>query len=228
MGTSGGSARIWVGVVLILFGAVFLLENFFHLPFHIPYYFRQWEWILILIGIVLLFTNNNKTGGIVLISIGVLFMYGFRLLFPLLLVGLGLYFIIKRSTGARSSAQFGEGGANNYQQEMIDDVSIFGGGTKVVQSDNFRGGKVTAVFGGSEIILTDCKLAEGDNFIDMVAIFGGSTLVVPKDWKVVVDLIPIFGGFSDNRRKDPNLVYSNDRTLIIKGFILFGGGEIKT
>ncbi|MBL1212692.1 MAG: hypothetical protein HND52_04920 [Ignavibacteriae bacterium] len=234
MGTSGGSARIWIGVILILFGAIFLLENFFFLPFHIPNFLRHWQWILVLIGIVILLTHKNRTGGIVLISLGLFFLYGFKLLLPLMLVGLGFYFVLKRGADNRQRSNLGNGteaepgSYSNFKQDMIDDVSIFGGGTKVVQSDNFRGGKVTAIFGGSEIIMTDCKLADGENFIDIVAIFGGSTLVVPKDWRIILDIVPIFGGFSDNRRKDPNLVYSNDKTLVIKGFVLFGGGEIKT
>jgi predicted membrane protein len=230
MGTSGGSARIWIGVILIVFGAFFLLENFFHLPFHIPYYLRQWQWILVLIGIVIILTSQNKTGGIVLVGIGLFFLYGFKLLLPLVLVGLGIHFILRRNKPVSNSASnfTSRFGSSSYQEDMIDDVSIFGGGTKVVQSDNFKGGKVTAIFGGSEIIMTDCKLAEGDNFIDIVAIFGGSTLVVPKDWKIVLDLVPVFGGFSDNRRKDPNLIYDSNKTLVIKGFILFGGGELKT
>jgi len=40
-------------------------------------------------------------------------------------------------------------------------------------------------------------------------------------------LVPIFGGFSDKRIKDPNRVYEEDKLLLIKGLVLFGGGEIK-
>ena len=69
---------------------------------------------------------------------------------------------------------------------MIDDVSIFGGGTKIISSDNFKGGNITAIFGGSEINLTGCKLANGDQVIDVLMIFGGSTIIVPKEWNVVV------------------------------------------
>jgi hypothetical protein len=37
----------------------------------------------------------------------------------------------------------------------------------------------------------------------------------------------IFGGFGDKRRKDPNMVYDDKKLLVVKGFVLFGGGEIK-
>ncbi len=64
--------------------------------------------------------------------------------------------------------------------------------------------------------------------MDILAIFGGTTLIVPKDWKVTLDLVSVLGGFSDKRRRDPNIEYEEDKHLIIKGFILFGGGELKS
>ena len=84
-----------------------------------------------------------------------------------------------------------------------------------------------SLFGGSEINLSNCKFADGDNILEVTFIFGGSTLIVPSDWKVETDVLAIFGGFGDKRRKDPNMVYDSSRTLIVKGFVLFGGGEIK-
>lgn len=57
--------------------------------------------------------------------------------------------------------------------------------------------------------------------------FGGYTIIVPQDWNIIIDIVPVFGGFSDKRIKDPNRVYEDDKILIIKGFVLFGGGEVK-
>ena len=110
---------------------------------------------------------------------------------------------------------------------MIDDISIFGGGSKIISSDNFRGGNVTAIFGGSEINLTGCKLAEGDQIIDVLLIFGGTTIVVPKDWNVIVNVTSILGGFSDKSIRDPNIIPDQSRTLHVKGLAMFGGGEVK-
>ena len=115
----------------------------------------------------------------------------------------------------------------NYSQDNIDDVSVFGGGTKNFTSRNFTGGKLTAIFGGSDIHLENCSLAHGQNEMDLFVMFGGYTIYVPQEWNVVIDVVPIFGGFSDKRIKDPNRVYEDDKVLIIKGLVLFGGGEIK-
>jgi len=113
-------------------------------------------------------------------------------------------------------------------KDYIDDIAIFGGGHKVIQSDNFKGGNITAIFGGSEIDLTQCKLAEGDNVLDVVIIFGGTEIIVPRDWNVRTNVTPLFGGFSNKSRRDTSQPLDTTRTLVIKGLALFGGGEIKS
>jgi predicted membrane protein len=116
----------------------------------------------------------------------------------------------------------------NLTRDKIDDVAIFGGGNKIITSENFRGGNVTAVFGGSEINLMNCKLAEGENVVDMLCIFGGSTLIIPSDWNVIVSVTSIMGGFSNKIVKNPARVTDTTRSLHIKGLALFGGGEVKS
>jgi predicted membrane protein len=113
-------------------------------------------------------------------------------------------------------------------KDLIDDIAIFGGGHKVIQSDNFKGGNITAIFGGSEIDLTQCKLAEGENVIDVVVIFGGTEIIVPRDWNVRTNVTPLFGGFSNKSRRDVSQPLDTTRSLVIKGLALFGGGEIKS
>ncbi|MCF8242419.1 MAG: cell wall-active antibiotics response protein [Melioribacteraceae bacterium] len=216
-------ARHWFGIVLIILGALFLLDNYNIFHINVPDFLVSWQTIFIIVGVALLFASKNKTVGVIFIAVGTLNLMWE--LWPLLLIGFGIYLIYRRNrsfdkTSRRTDNAFVE---NDY----IDEVAIFGGGNKIIHSDNFKGGNVVAIFGGSELDLRDCKLAEGDCELEVTAIFGGTTLIVPSDWKVVVDLVPIFGGFGDERRKDPNLVYQSDRKLKIKGIVLFGGGEIK-
>ncbi len=58
--------------------------------------------------------------------------------------------------------------------------------------------------------------------------FGGTTIVVPNDWNVVMNVTSIFGGFSNKSIKDPNVPIDLTKHLIIKGLVVFGGGELKT
>ncbi|MCK7523582.1 MAG: cell wall-active antibiotics response protein [Ignavibacteriales bacterium] len=64
--------------------------------------------------------------------------------------------------------------------------------------------------------------------MNITAIFGGSTIIVPRDWNVLLNVTPLFGGFSNKIRREPNLVVDQSRTLVIKGVAMFGGGEIKS
>ena len=58
--------------------------------------------------------------------------------------------------------------------------------------------------------------------------FGGSTFIVPENWNVRVEVTSIFGGFADKRSLAADTVIDNSRTLVIKGIIFFGGGEVKS
>ncbi len=217
--------RVIIGILLIILGVIFVFRNLDIYLFPIELF--SWEYFFILFGLLLFFLANNKTAGSVFIVIGL-----FNLvpeLWPLIFVFIGLHIILRKRDHhtRRSESNIGTGDTASKAKDYFDDVSIFGGGSKVFHTDNFKGGTVVSIFGGSEINLTQCKLAEGENILDITAIFGGSTILVPSDWKVEVDVLPIFGGFGDNRRKDPNVVYGQNKILIVKGLVIFGGGEIK-
>ncbi len=106
-------------------------------------------------------------------------------------------------------------------------MAIFGGGHKVIITENFSGGNITAIFGGSEIDLSNCKLAEGENVIDVLLMFGGTSIFVPKEWNINVNVTPLFGGFSNKWRRNFSGPFDTTHTLVIKGVAIFGGGEIK-
>lgn len=239
---SNTTARLIAGLVLIVLGALFLLDNYGITAFSLslPDFLFNWEFILIGIGLFILATSSNKTAGIILIGIGLFSMY--PEFWPLLLVGLGIYIILRRNKSKDDFIKAGvftldddgnpvgnetKDSTSQTFQDNIDDISIFGGGTKTFSSRNFTGGKLTAIFGGSDVHLENCQLAHGKNELDLFVMFGGYTICVPQDWNVIIDVVPIFGGFSDKRIKDPNRVYEDEKVLVIKGLVLFGGGEVK-
>jgi len=214
-----------IGLLLVVLGGLFLLDNFDVIYFDVPYWVFRWQTILIIIGLLLLANSENKTAGFVLIAIGV---FGWcPELWPLVLIGLGLYILYRRRdhTIKKTDDQTDFESSND---DYINDTAIFGGGNKRISTQNFRGGKLTAVFGGSDIDLYDCRLAEGTNYLDVFVMFGGTDITMPSDWNVKIEVLPIFGEFSDKRRKEPNHVPDPERKLIIKGLVLFGGGNLKS
>ncbi|PWU01718.1 MAG: hypothetical protein C5B52_06765 [Bacteroidetes bacterium] len=106
----------------------------------------------------------------------------------------------------------------------INTTSIFGGVHKVIVSKNFKGGKASNVFGGTELNLSQSDF-EGTIELELVQLFGGTKLTVPPNWQVKSEMLAVFGGVEDKRvsqllKPDPNKI------LIIKGTTIFGGLEI--
>lgn len=215
------SLRIAIGIILIFMGAAALLNNFDFIDLYIPYeitdFLFSWETVFIIVGLVL-FSTNRRSAGIIFFAIGI-FSF-FPEFWPVVLVLIGIYILYRKDYQSKNSD-------NLTENDFIDDISIFGGGKKIVSSQNFAGGKSTAIFGGAEIDLRNANLAEGNQVIDIFAIFGGSTFIISEKWNVIVDVIPIFGGFSDKRRIAPDTEKDENRSLTIKGLVIFGGGEVR-
>lgn len=231
-GHNGTDKRIILGGILIVLGGLLLLGSMNVFDVSISHIIFSWPFFMTVIGLFILLNTNKKLFGGILTGLGIFFLiprifpyvhYRGGIVIPIILIIIGIYIIFhhrKKNFVTQSADGF-------LKKDMIDDVSIFGGGTKIVSSDNFKGGNITAIFGGSEINLSGCKLASGDHVLDVLMIFGGSSLILPKDWNVVVNVTSILGGFSDKSIKDPAVLPDQTRTLHIKGLAIFGGGEVK-
>jgi len=219
----GVQSRIIIGIMLVLVGGMLFLRNSEFLDFMIPDFFYQWEVIFIVFGILFITLGQNKLVGSVFTAIGLFNL--FPELWPLVFVGIGAYIIFGVKSRSKTPKATNDFASRN---NMLEQISIFGGGSKFVNAEAFKGGSIVSIFGGSEVNFSGSKLADGDNVLDTISIFGGCSILVPKDWNVLIDVFPLFGGFSDSRLKDPNVVFDPNKTLLIKGIALFGGGEIKT
>jgi len=224
--------RLLIGFLIIIIGLALLASNFGVFSYEIRRYFFRWEMILIGIGVIMLAGKENKSSGIILIAVGGAFYLRdfididinfWQLFWPSLLILIGILMIFRRKIDHDQDELIVE------NEDIIDDTAIFGGGDRIVTSQNFKGGRITAIFGGSNFNMSKSKLAPGKNYIDVLAIFGGTKLIVPEEWNIKIQVTSVFGGFSDKHRTmpvDPEL--TRDKQLIIKGFVLFGGGEIKS
>lgn len=224
--------RVMLGSILIGLGGLFFLNSLDIFSFNFGRVIFSWPFFFIVIGMYLTLNTSRKMLGGILAGLGIIFIipkifstvvYDFSVAIAIFLIAFGSYIVLNQKKKSEETDELGQ-----ITKDVIDDVAIFGGGTKIVTSDNFRGGNITAVFGGSEIILKGSKLAEGTNSIDILAVFGGTTIVVPNDWNIVMNVTSIFGGFSNKSIKDPNAFVDQSKTLIIKGLVVFGGGELKT
>jgi len=227
------SRRSW-GVILILLALVIFAKIFNLLPYGVWHAIISWEMLLVAIGLLSLINNRSVIPGLILISLGLYFgamhyfdlPYYFRQIFwPSLILLVGVYLIIAPPRIFRSSKRLNQEGDN---RDFIDEVAVFGGGDRIITSQSFKGGRLLSIFGGSKVNLMNARLAEGPQIIDTLSVFGGSTIVVPASWTVKVEVVGIFGGFSDKRERVPNIVYDQHTMLVVKGLAIFGGGEVKS
>jgi len=230
------NSKMLAGILLIIIGLFAVSGNFFSLPFHFTHYIFSLPGIMMIIGLFILINHNDSFLGIILVAIGGFWFLSrysdfpisnlFFEYWPILIILFGIYIIFKKdgSTSTRKVNLEGE----NYDIDYIDDVSIFGGGRKNITSQNFKGGKITAIFSGIDIDLHESNLAEGNNSLEITAILGGVDIIVPRDWKVISNVSSIFGGFDDKRILNTNQVYESNKVLIIRGSVIFGGGDLKT
>ena len=230
----GFDKRFGIGILLLVIGGLILLSNFHLIPYEVKHYIFTWKSLLIGIGVISLLSNDNKVPGIIMICIGAFFFipdfldltFRFRKLFwPVLFIGIGLMFIFRKRINY--NAKVPPYSTTSNSSDYIDEIAIFGGGDRKITTKLFKGGRVTSIFGGSTFDFSDADLAEGVHVIDVFSCFGGSKFIVPTDWEVKTDVVSIFGGFNDKRK---NLVNTNgnNKIIIFKGLVVFGGGEIKS
>ena len=216
---SSNNKRAVVGIILVLIGAVFLLDNL-GFDVYIPYYLFSWPAIFVVLGVINLISGSGRSALVFFGLAAIFYLHHYRIvsigeMWPLILIVIGLSFIFRKRPAPKNISETDD----NY----FDEIGIFGGTERKYVSESLKGGKITCIFGGSEIDLRGSHAQDGA-VIEIFCMFGGVELMLPEDWKVNMDATAIFGGFSDSRK---NVVSSSDTTVHIKGFTMFGGGEVK-
>lgn len=102
-------------------------------------------------------------------------------------------------------------------------VAVFSGVEDKNVSNEYVGSEIIAVFGGADIDYSKIKFKENKAYINVTVAFGGATIIVPKDIKVTVKGLPIFGGAENKAVSDDE----SKKELIIDYTAIFGGVEIK-
>lgn len=227
---SNFNGRTLAGLVVVIVGSTLLVRQ---LGVPMPHWIISWPMLLIAIGLYTGFKHNFKNmGWLILVSIGGVFLVSDifddfsiqRFFWPALIIGIGLYMILKPK---KKGDDFWMGEINS-NENFLDATAIFGGVKKNIITKDFKGGEVTSIFGGSEIILSQADI-NGRAVLDVTAIFGGSKIVVPANWQInTEDVTAILGGVDDKRVIMANSSPDPNKVLVIKGLAMFGGIEIKS
>jgi predicted membrane protein len=230
---------MWTGVFILLIGVAFLVRN--TVP-DIPHWVFSWPSFLIVLGLFIGIRHNFRgVAWFIMMAVGAVFLYERinpdihmrQYVWPLALIVVGLFFIIrpwrrrmqnpeKKNTGVTA----GMSEETWSDEDFVDSTSIFGGAKKNIISKNFKGGDLVNIFGGTDLDLTQADFT-GTAVIELTTIFGGTKLIIPSNWSIKSDAVIIFGGIED-KRKMPAVTENPDKTLVLKGTVIFGGIDIKS
>ncbi|HSE29183.1 MAG TPA: DUF5668 domain-containing protein [Candidatus Saccharimonadales bacterium] len=188
------AASTWWPLFVILAGVVSLISN--------P---RTFVWPLVIIAAGILLQIRE---------LGLLTFNPWGLIWPVIIIIFGASILFKSGAGSKKQ---------DRKEKDLDLFAGFSGHEAKSSSDDFKGGKATAIFGGIELDLRHAKIKDKAS-LEVFAAFGGIDIRVPEGWRVEVSGTPILGGW-ENKTDEPK--EKNAPTLIIQGTCLFGGVSIK-
>ncbi len=220
------TGSLLTGSVFILIGLGLVLKNLGYIDLSL----REW-WPLIIIAAGLLNISNHRNilsfpglflvflGGIFLLTQNNILEWDFIVKFwPAILIIIGLSLLT--GNGKKSKRVKDSGDKDNY----ISGVALFSGLERKISSKSFRGGNITALFGGAEIDLRNAKISPDGASLDLTALFGGVEIRLPDEWNIELNSTALFGGVGNKcRNENPG----DGESLIISATAIFGGVEIK-
>lgn len=228
-------AKILTGVLVIVFGVLFLIRT---MGYALPFNLISWKVLLICIGLVHLVKHDFKRfGGYVMILIGGVFLINditdihisTKFLWPVLIILLGISILYKNLIGKskkKGSTVFLDEETEISDEEFLESNAVFGGLNKSIVSKDFKGAKVNSYFGGTELNLTKADIVSKAT-IETNTIFGGTTIIVPSGWEVRSEITTIFGGVED-KRPVVDIETETGKVLILRGNCVFGGIDIQS
>jgi len=233
---------IWTGVFLLAIGIVALLRA--TIP-DFPEWVFSWQMLLIALGMFIGLRHNFRGGAwLILMLVGSIFLFrdifpefSFNRIWPVVLIVVGLFIIIRprnrhrwsgmeKKTDGNADTNLINDDTDYSKEDFITSTSIFGGAKKIVISKNFKGGDLVSIFGGTELDLSQADFT-GTAVIELTTIFGGTKFLVPSNWSVKSEAVTIFGGMEDKRRM-ATVTETPDKTLLLRGTVIFGGIDIKS
>lgn len=223
---------IFPGLVLIAWGGLLLLRELGVLS---PALRAIDFWPIVLIGAGLsIAVRRHRLGGVLLgLAVALLgaglmaerlgYAVGVAHLWPILLIAAGIGVLWSGATRHRRGPRY----AN--EQVSADELQrsvTMGNLVLVVDSQQFRGGALSATMGEIRADLRRAAMAGEEATLDVSLTMGGLELHVPTNWQVVSDVSPFMGAVEDRTEPRPDAA-GVQRKLILRGKITMGAVTIK-
>ena len=222
--------RLIPAIIVIGIGVLFLLNNLNILYF--SEWARYWPVILIAVGLVKLVDANSPGGhvtGAIFVAVGAILLgqtlgylkVDMQDLWPLFLIGAGLLMLFNRDSWHGISR-----GPRLYVHGRMREAAVFGGGKRNINTQDFTGGHIDAVFSGYQIDLRGATMAADSATLKIGAVFSGIEIRIPETWSVVIQGDGVFGTLTD-KTVQPNPQTPGLKRLFIRGAAVFGSVDVK-
>ena len=172
-------------------------------------------------GLNLFNTVGAGVGVLLLLSAQGVFTHGlgYKLIIPFVLIVFGVSLVLKKPIRFKKQSNNGVFAGSRGE----DYFAVFGGNTPQFDGVDFRGANAYAIFGGVDLRLGNAIIRK-DCVINAYSIFGGTDITLPKNVKVIVSSVPVFGGVENRFVSEAT---SNAPTVIIRTISILGGTNIK-
>lgn len=224
------SNLIW-GLLFILIGLFIGLNTLDIVSFNI-FFDGWWALIIIIPCLIGLINNEDKTGDIIGLLIGVALLLNaqgiisfdiiWKLAAPLILVIIGLSIILKDNKDSKTNVVIKKINSNDNEKTSV--CSTFSSQNIKLNKEKINNLELNAIFGGIEYDLRNGVIKE-DIVINATAIFGGIDIIVPDDVNVKIKSTSIFGGASNKKQLMDDK--EKKHTIYINASCVFGGVDIK-
>ncbi|MGM0653292.1 MAG: LiaF domain-containing protein [Bacillota bacterium] len=245
------SGRVLLGLAVLVIGIVLLLGNLgLDIDIEIGQILRLWPVIPLVVGLnwIYLSFGSTSAGGksksyfswgqfitaLIVLAVGVIFLGRnlglfevdtsliFNVIWPVILIMVGVSLIRGRAFSGRGGGRFAFMGGTNV------------GGAETWKLEN---GSYFAFMGGIEMDLTNAELEQGETVLDLTAIMGGIEVKIPKDLPVIYEGSVVLGGVTFNNQEDGGIVGGRkiehniseraEKVVRIQARAIMGGIEIK-
>jgi predicted membrane protein len=236
-------SKIFGGLLVVGAGVLFLLRE---MGLWLPSWLFTWQMLLIAIGFYTGVKHSfRKLSWLVLVIIGVAFMIQdfypeltlSKFIWPVVIILVGVGIILKPTRKkedkwkrwkekCRRDWKYNEYYSTDGTgvQDRLEINAVFGSVKRHIDSKQFRGGEISAVFGGAEVDLTKADFS-GVIHLEVNAVFGGTRLIIPANWTIKSELNAVAGSVEDKRPVQPGN-QDESKKVILEGNAVFGGIEI--
>lgn len=231
MANTNPKQRVVIGTFIIIIGLLALIDKMN--IFESVHFFQFWPTIFIAVGILKILHSTARSsifigGGLIVFGVVMTLKHlgmvdiNLRDWWPVILIAVGGYIIFKDRGSDGASSAFLSDALMSDDNSTLDISVVMGGNKTVSNSQDFKGGDITAIMGGVELDLRGASI-QSDAVLNLWATWGGIVIKIPADWSVVNRGMALMGAMED-KTISPTVA---TKRLIISGTAIMGGVEIK-